>query len=346
MSIRPVVFGVVLGIVVMGGLGLLLDRLGIIDLCPEPPREYNAIAVLPLTEAEGDAGALANSVCDQLAIQLTQKGLPVIPWFRTRRISLTRDLKEIGAELSADVLIHGSLVVEDGRVRGVVRLRNLAERGSDFRVEVNAPVGDPLITARFIARKISYELRPLKAPDLPEQTREDALELARRGNDLIRLGTEEATLKAKDLFKQALAIDPGLAEAYVGMGTFYYRSNSSPQALAMYELALELDPGSVPARRGMVMIYWAVAEFEKGLALAGSSPGDMDPRERLTLVGEAYVKCGLPRRAVPILEAARVLAPEDDGVLWNLVMAYNWSGRYREAVDCSLEFFRKFGDNG
>ena len=68
----------------------------------------------------------------------------------------------------------------------------------------------------------------------------------------IALGQTEQAVQA---FKSALARDPSLSTAYVGLAEIYRDKHQYPQALAMLDQAVERQPrsGSVHYLRGQIL---------------------------------------------------------------------------------------------
>jgi predicted Zn-dependent protease len=54
---------------------------------------------------------------------------------------------------------------------------------------------------------------------------------------------------AEETYKKALAIDPGNAKTYLGMGQLYEKTNRNKEALAAYEKYLELAPNALDRQR-------------------------------------------------------------------------------------------------
>jgi len=83
------------------------------------------------------------------------------------------------------------------------------------------------------------------------------------------LATGEVDLLEKAIlcFRQAVAVDPGYAPAYNGLGAAYKRKGDRPGAIASWEKALSLDPASGNALFNLGVAYLEQGEKSKAGAL-------------------------------------------------------------------------------
>ncbi len=115
----------------------------------------------------------------------------------------------------------------------------------------------------------------------------------------------EADRKALEELRQELEISPEDARAIVLMGEIHLRENRPDEARRSFDHALSLRPDFVPARVGMAKLLIAGRQWEK---------------------------------ALEHLEAARKLAPNDEAVAYNRMLAHRGLGRTEDAKRAMDEF--------
>jgi Flp pilus assembly protein TadD len=71
--------------------------------------------------------------------------------------------------------------------------------------------------------------------------------------------------RARKRFQEAIAIDPGLPEAYNGVGVTYRMRNDLPAATAWYKKALGVDPDFGDAYYNMACVYALQGQEELAL---------------------------------------------------------------------------------
>ncbi len=110
-----------------------------------------------------------------------------------------------------------------------------------------------------------------RAADKPPQNLQ-AYDLVLRGRSLLSRQERSANFQAQELFERAIAIDPGYATAYAGLGVahefavrfgyteFVVKGIEKAEALARHALALDSD--SVRSRGLLASIYIQKGEFE------------------------------------------------------------------------------------
>jgi len=103
---------------------------------------------------------------------------------------------------------------------------------------------------------------PATAPASPQARRERARALLRDGKGFLDEGAFE---KARRRFLEAVQADPGVPEAYNGVGVTYRMRNDLPEALHWYKKALAADPDFGDAYYNMACAY--ALQGRTGLAL-------------------------------------------------------------------------------
>lgn len=252
------------------------------------------VAVLPFADMspQGDHEYFADGMTEELIHLLTGvDGLRSIP--RTSAFAFKGqggDVRRMGRELGADFVLEGSVRRFQERLRITVRLVDvaggvtLASDGWERQVE------DIFVVQDEIARSIVEALRghlpegTLGEAREPEEADFEAYDLYLRGRFLWHRRTEEGLRGARELFEQAVALEPrfargwvGLADAYAVLGFYEYLppGEAFPRARGAAERAVELDEGLAEAHAtlGYVALYheWdearAEARFHRALAL-------------------------------------------------------------------------------
>jgi len=139
----------------------------------------------------------------------------------------------------------------------------------------------------------------LGKPDTITDPRDVAIAHYMKGYALFKLGRME---EAQTALAAATASDPSMVEAYAMRGGILAEAGRYDEAAEAFRKALELNTD--PARRPAL----------------------------LTNTGKALVESGKPDQAVPYLEEALALAPNDPDVIVNLADVYTRLGRADDAA--------------
>ena len=115
--------------------------------------------------------------------------------------------------------------------------------------------------------------RTVPTTGVSREPRAQRLRLVRRG-DAGRAGLRrEAEARAEQCYREALALDPGLAAARTNLGSLAYRRGDVAAAREAFEAALAIDPDQPEARFNLANLVLeagdlelAVAEFRRVLA--------------------------------------------------------------------------------
>jgi serine/threonine-protein kinase len=157
----------------------------------------------------------------------------------------------------------------------------------------------------------------------------------------------EAMSRSKALAERALAIDPGLADAWSTLAAVeeqYDRNFARSDSL--YERALELEP-----RNGTARAQWALWRTirrampdEEAVAQLRRAVHD-DPLNAWVGAMSSYLLGIVGRGEESIAEAERAVALDTESFFarWNLMRAYAWTGRYDRAIE---EAPALLGDSG
>ncbi len=249
---------------------LLVDKLLLRN--DVPPAE-KSIAVLPLLSHGSEADAyLADGLSEELISQLTQlDGLKVIgraSSFQFREAQ--SDLRRIGELLGVSTLLTGSLRRQAGQLRVVAELVRIEDGRALWSQTYERNADDVFAVQTDIAHAVAAALevqllapadRPIYKPD-PR-----AHELVLEAHVRYATSSQAELLKARDLYQQAIVIDPGYAEAHawlantwrvlmVEMEDLDSVNRARDQAKAAIARAVQLDEhnGIVQSIHGIILM--------------------------------------------------------------------------------------------
>ena len=258
--------------------------------------------------------------------------------------------REIAEQLGVRYVLDGSVQEDDGRVRVTVELIDNVEGYQDWADSFESEITDVFSLQDKITLDILVELQVELAEG--EQGRisrthgTDNLRawiLANQAMQRLRRFTAQDNTTARDLYKQAIAIDPNYSGAIAGIGwthlldAFFAWSESRQASVRMAgeraQRAMELDPDrpSNFALLGQLQLLagnhqQAVALGEKAVELAPSA-ADVTALLALTLT---YT--GDYDRSTVLSKAAMRLSPMySDWYRWVLGRAYRLQGNTGEA---------------
>jgi DNA-binding winged helix-turn-helix (wHTH) protein/Tfp pilus assembly protein PilF len=152
------------------------------------------------------------------------------------------------------------------------------------------------------------------------------------------LPTREGSEKAKDAALEALALDPGLAEARVSLGTILFRYEWD-WAGAERELrrAVTDNPEYAHGHHDYAWFLVATGRFDEALAEMELAR-DADPMSPLANadVGWVYLRARRYDEAIAQIERTLELEPDFSPAFACLELAYVYKGMYAEARDVAL----------
>jgi tetratricopeptide (TPR) repeat protein len=168
----------------------------------------------------------------------------------------------------------------------------------------------------------------------------------RQANELIIQGDSTSNETAKQLFLQALTLNPDGAEALNGLGSTFLRGyylfnhpeTSLDSSIYYYRKTLEIDPHYVDAWINLLSAYrinWNHSLSR--MILLEALHYNPDEPELLALMGRNYFDTGNPGLALPYLLKSIEAGPPD--------YAYRFAGWcwfYLEQHDKQLEYFSRF----
>jgi adenylate cyclase len=318
-----------------------------------PVPDKPSIVVLPFTNMSGDPGQeyFSDGLTEVLTGDLSKlSSLFVI----ARNSAFTYKgkavkVQDVSKEMGVRYVLEGSVQKADQQVRVATQLIDATTGYHLWSGQYDRPLKDIFALQDEIVQKIVTTLRlqlTLEEQGYIVRKHTNNLEaydsFLRGVEDFWRL-TKEANAQARQMWEQALALDPQYAEAYAWLGWTYllervFRWSTDPQilerALTLVQKALTLDDSLAVAhsRLGRVYTYkqqydHALAEGERAIAL---DPNDADS---YAWQAEALNFAGRPKEALRMVEQAMRLNPRyPPFYLFHFGWASQSTGRYAEAV--------------
>jgi TolB-like protein len=268
------------------------------------PPSIHSIAVLPFDNLAHDASQdyFVDGLHDALITELAKLGTFGV----TSRNSVMRykgkvlAMKDVARELGVDALLEGSVLRSGNRVRITAQLIRGTTDEHLWAESFDRDLGDVLALLTDVSHAVAGRLQsriagvtwPAAAPQplVTPHVRPEAYEAYLRGREVMNSASVIQRLpEAMEHFKQAVALDPGLARAWGMLGAcagaqafFGIGSVADNVALARHAArkALAIDPreGSAYGTLGVVELYFdwdfdrARADVERAVAL---SPHDL-----------------------------------------------------------------------
>jgi TolB-like protein/Flp pilus assembly protein TadD len=257
------------------------------------------IAVLPLKNlsTESDSGYFVDGLTDEIIRNLAViRGVQV----RSRTSSFAfkdkpRNLREVGEQLGANLVVEGSVLRSGDRLRINASLVDVAGDVTLWSDRFDRQLNDVFAIQDEISRAIVNQLRlTLGRGQRRYDTNLDAYELYLKAQALVDRPGRAADSKAIELFDQVIAKDAAFAPAYAGLANRYASMSMSPYqqpspTSTVYRIssdtalssmrraavkALELDPLLAEAHAAMGLVHsrdleWNEAEksFRRALEL-------------------------------------------------------------------------------
>jgi len=213
-----------------------------------------------------------------------------------------KSLREIAAELGADVLVEGSVLRSGLQVRISAQLIDGRTDEYIWGQSYDRNLEDVLFLLRDVARAIAAEVEITLTPRQEQlltsagPVNPAAHEAYLRGQHQMNNGTMAGFREALPFYQRAVALEPSFAQAWAGLAGDYFvhgffdlapRAEVVPESRRAVTEALRLDRRLGPAHSvlGSIALYfdwdWETAEREFELAL------ELDPTDWFTRHGYA-----------------------------------------------------------
>jgi TolB-like protein/Tfp pilus assembly protein PilF len=324
---------------------------------PSPADSGASVAVLPFANrsAEPDSTYFVDGIHDDLLTELARNGaLKVIS--RTSMMQYrdtTKNLRQIGEELAVATILEGAVQRSGQRVRINAQLidarsdahlwaetfdrqvtpENLFEIQSEIAAAIAAALGRTLgVDARAPA--------PMAAPTANPQAYDLFLRARAMAADYI-VRTESTIRREIELYREAVAIDPGFALAMGELGLsltdlywFHTRQDTHRrEAREWIDRAIAMAP-NLPRLRWILArhLYHGELDYEGALAQLALAERDMPgSADVFGLRGWILRRDGRMEEALEALKAAVTLDPLSQEVTLSLSESYGWLGDLEQA---------------
>ncbi len=258
-----------------------------------------AIAVLPLQNYSADTrhAYFADGITEALITDLAQiHGLRVTS--RTSSMAYkgtTKSVPEIARELGVDLILEGSVVRDEGRVRVTAQLLDADTDQHLWAKSYDRAVRDVLSLQSEVATAIAKEINVAISPRLAERFASRGsidpavYDLYLEGMRAWRTRTPEGLTTAVTRLTDVTAREPSFAPAHAGLADTY---------ALLWLPALELDHGSSATTLMLAWILLAAGTPQEALgALEPLSPSASDIDQRLAGIAVAQARLRHPAAA-------------------------------------------------
>jgi serine/threonine protein kinase/Flp pilus assembly protein TadD len=321
--------------------------------------QRQSIAVLPFSNmsadpeneffADGIAEEIINALTKIQALDVISRGSAFA--FKQRN----EDVSEIGKKLGVKTVLEGSVRKAGNRLRITAQLIDVTTRNYLWSERYDREMADVFEIQDEISTNIVNALKLVLTPHeeaaikkIPTQNVR-AYEYYLRGRQLFHQRRSETLDAAEDMYRRAIALDPGYALAYAGLADCsVFRAQDEgageeavQQAEASSRRALELDPNSAEAHasRGLTLSYQkryeeGGREFEEAMRL------DPTYYEAPYFYGRALQSQGKLQEAAAMYERAVGIRPDEYQTLSYLAMAYQSLGDSAKTHEASERMAR------
>jgi len=318
-----------------------------------------SIAVLPFQSLsdEKENAYFADGIQDDILTNLSKiSDLKVISRMSVMsyRGDALRNAREIGKALGVGALLEGSVRRAGNRVRVSVQLINANNDEHIWAEDYDRDLTDVFAIQTDLAQKIASALQAKLSPDekerLDRQPTKDpnAYLLFIQAHDYANRPERfhDDSLKAEELFEQAIKLDPKFAAAFAGLSMvqswIYHESEPIParreKARLNADESLRLQPDLPEGHLALgLSYYYGDRDYERALAEFEIAKRDL-PNE-----AQAYLNIGAIQRrqgkwteSTANLEKAAALDPKNASILINLADNY-MALRNFEAADKTID---------
>lgn len=321
--------------------------------------EIRSLAILPLRIPAVDVQAeegFADLIREGLTTELGRiSALAVKGHLSAMRYAESdRTVREIARELEVDALLSGSVGIVDDEVRMTLHLIHGPTDIQLWSESYEVPLRDVRTlqgeVARTIARDLQITPTPAEEAQLAAERPVDprAYRAWSRASSLARRLNPESYQRAMAAYREAIAIDPGYAEAYAAMAVTYVMRGSwhgaqepkeiLPEARALVDRALALDSTVAEAHIALGLIRyqfewnWNGADraFKRGLELVPMVDYRVAYANFLTAMGRFDEAIEIGRRTLELDPLSPLRYNE-------LAFSLDFAGRDEEALDLYQE---------
>jgi TolB-like protein/predicted Zn-dependent protease len=309
--------------------------------------------VLPFINMSGDRDQeyFSDGITDDLITDLSRlQGLFVI----ARDSSFTykgkpANIQDVGKELGVRYVVEGSVRKADGKVRITSQLADASTGAEMWAERYDRPLGDVFALQDEIVRRIVTTLNLQIA-----LSQEGASVIPRRTENLEAYDYMlRGTLKARQMFERAIALDPKYADAYAALGWNYFLAwtlgvvpgfDVLERAFHFAQQACALDDSQALAHVTLANTY--VEQGRKDLALTEAQRViARDPNSALgyNILAAVLITQDRAQEALAAVDKSMRLDPRNKvNYLWARGWSYSALGRWEEAVSDLKSYLARF----
>ena len=329
------------------------EKITSLEKTSAPLSDKPSIAVLPFKNLSGDTEQeyFSDGITNDIITDLSKfSGLFVIASnsvfiYKNKSVKI----EEIGQELGVRYVIEGSVQKAGNRVRINAQLIDAstghhlwAERYERDLKDIFALQGEIVqtIVATLAIKVGEAELARAMRKDTNSL---EAYDYILRGWQYFSRQTRSANIKAKEIFRKAIELDPDYGAAYTALGWTYYmdatsgwtefpvRAMQRAQDLAKEALRLEESHAGSHGLLGTCYLYrgeydLAISELQRAIKLNPNSPLGYHT------LGMGLLYAGLTDDAITASETALRLNPNRSNTMFFLGLGYYFKGRYDDAI--------------
>jgi len=272
-------------------------------------------------------------------------------------------MKQVAEEMGVRYVIEGSVQGVGNRVRITVQLIDALTGGHLFSERYDRDLKDSLSLQDEIALKVLNAVQvKLTVGEGDRLNRAETINLEaylrvmQAREYLGGTRNKERLERARQLFEEAIALDPlysvaysGLAQVHtslVGIGASESPFESVKQALELNKKALALDDSNSVTHVGLAFSYVFMGNFNKGLSEAQKAVS-LNPNSARAyhVLGWTLNFLGRHQEAIPYLQKSLRLSPIPiaSNVMEALALSYMRLGRYEDSIATLKKELQIFG---
>jgi TolB-like protein len=305
-----------------------------------------SIAVLPFQNLsdEKENAYFADGIQDDILTNLSKIGdLKVISRMSVMsyRGDGLRNAREIGKALGVGTLLEGSVRRIGNRVRVSVQLINANDDEHIWAEDYDRDLTDVFAIQTDLAQKIASSLQAKLSPNEKERLdrqptqNSDAYLLFIQAHDYANRPEHfrDDSLKAEELFEQAIKLDPKFAAAFAGLSmvesSIYHNFEPTParreKARLNADESLRLQPNLPEGHLALgFSYYYGDRDYERALAEFEIAKRDLpNQAEAYMAIGAIQRRQGKWAESTANLEKAAALDPKNLSILFNLAYSYS-----------------------
>ncbi len=317
--------------------------------------ELQTIAVLPFVDlsAQADQAYFADGVTEDIRNALIgSKGLRVVARTSSRVFKdQLLDVREIGQQLSAQVLVEGTVRIQGQQVRVTVQLTDTTSGFPIWAGSFDRSMANAFAIQREIAQEVASKLELTMSSTQMAYVNSRAYEKYLLGRHYWHQRTPESLAAARKEFSEAIAIQPDYALAYSGLADGYtlgviYENLDKTEALTLaqshVDKALELDSRLAEAHASQGLILEVRQEI-KPSRRAYERAVQLKPAYSMARMwlGNILMMEGELEQAYQQYRSALDNDPLHPSIQSNYLSALQMQGRFDEALSLGEKFYNQ-----